>query len=69
MTPPNGYEVLADKRFHSSHLGLVGACTTARSEAMRHARDRLDVSFVVQRGGIIHATYQVRAGKLTAWVR
>lgn len=59
------YEIYADGQFRGGHPSLVSACAIARTDAVRLAGTR----FVVKRGGAEVATYEMRAGKLAAWMR
>lgn len=64
------YEVFNDNRFDSSHAGLMGACAVARGHAQDQAGHVFEVCCTADGAADINeARYQVKGGKLAAWMR
>lgn len=58
------YTVYTNARYNSEHMGLIGACVHARTEAVAQP----GTLWTVERDGRKHAKYQVVSGKLQAWM-
>ncbi len=59
------YEVYAGKEFVRHHLGLVGACVDARTEAGYHP----GIEYTVKYNGTLEARYKLVGKELVRWMR